>query len=91
MTAKEIKYRMAGTVPMEYVIEIDTFIAKDNRWIGKKGEITYVLFVKNITSDFISLYKQKVENLDEVLALPFPSNTTRSQFTSWNVYQKGVE
>ena len=91
VNTKEIEYKMAGAVPMTYTIKMDTFIAKDNRWIGKKGEIPYVVFAKNITSDSISLYKQKVKNLEEALALPFPSDTTRSQFTSWNVYQKGVE
>jgi len=91
VNTKEIEYKMAGAVPMAYTIKMDTFIAKDNRWIGKKGEIPYVVFAKNITSDSISLYKQKVKNLEEALALPFPSDTTRSQFTSWNVYQKGVE
>lgn len=86
-----IEYRMEGAVPMGYTIEMDTFIAKDNRWIGRKGEISYVIFAKNITNNSIALYKQKVESFEEALTIPFPSDSTRSQFTSWNVYQKNIE
>jgi len=39
VNADEIQYKMEGAVPMGYSIKMDSFIAKDNRWIGKKGEV----------------------------------------------------
>lgn len=84
----EIVYAMKGSMPMEYSLVMDSFIAEDNRWIGNKGNDTYVIFVKNITSDSITLFKQKIDTKDAALNMVFPSDTTRSKFTSWNVYHK---
>jgi len=84
----KIEYKMKGSMSIEYTIKMDKFIVKDNRWIGKDGDQQYVIFVKNITKDSISLFKQKVKNLDEATSMSFPSDTQRSQFTSWNVYKR---
>lgn len=84
----EIMYKMVGARPMEYNIVLDEFNAKDNRWIGKKGDDTYVIFVKDITEESISLFKKKAANKEEALTIEFPSDTARSKFTSWNVYNK---
>lgn len=88
ITDKEIVYAMKGAMPMEYSLIMDSFVSEDNRWIGTKGDETYVVFVKNITAESISLFKQKADSKDAALKMVFPSDTTRSKFTSWNVYNK---
>lgn len=85
---ESIKYVMTGAMPMSYEIVMDTFVSSDNRWIGHKGETPYVIFVKDIEEGSINLFKKKVASIEEGLSTGFPSDTTRSKFTSWNVYQK---
>ena len=81
-----IEYEMKGPLNLNYTLQKDTFIVKDNRWIGKLHEENYVVFVKNITSDSIALFKKKTENKAEALSIPFPSDTATSRFSPWNVY-----
>lgn len=77
---------MKGPLNLNYTLQKDTFIAKDNRWVGKLYEQDYVVFVKNITSDSIAIFKQKTKSIEESMSLPFPSDTATSRFSPWNVY-----
>ena len=83
-----IHYDMNGPMHMQYTIKKDTFIAKDNKWIGKKDNTLYVIFAKNTSKDSISLLKMKVESKSKALEMKFPSDTARSKFSSWNTYIK---
>lgn len=81
-----IQYTMQGPMLMKYTIKKDTFVSKDNKWIGKKDGTSYVIFVKNTSKDSISLLKMKVESKSKALGMKFPSDTARSKFSSWNTY-----
>ena len=81
-----IQYEMKGPLNLNYTLQKDTFISKDNRWVGKLYEQDYVVFVKNITSDSIAIFKQKTKSIEESMSIPFPSDTATSRFSPWNVY-----
>jgi len=83
-----IQYEMLGPMTMKYTLVKDSFYPKDNRWIGKRGETPYAIFVKNISKDAITLLKMKVNNKEDAEIMPFPSDSARSKFSSWNTYQK---
>ena len=83
-----IHYDMLGPMHMQYTIKKDTFIVSDNKWIGRKDNISYVIFAKNTSKDSISLLKMKVENMQKALEMKFPSDSARSKFSSWNTYIK---
>lgn len=85
-----IEYEMQGAMSVKYELELDTFIASDNRWIGTRADDPYVIFVKNITTDSFALFKQKVESREEALGMAMPSDTASGRFTTWNVFQKVV-
>ena len=81
-----IQYEMKGPLNLNYTIQKDTFIAKDNRWIGNLHGNPYVLFVKNVTTDSIAIFKKEIKNKEEGLTMSFPSDTAMSRFSPWNVY-----
>lgn len=81
-----IQYEMKGPLNLNYTLQKDTFIVKDNRWIGSLNDNPYVIFVKNVTSDSIAIFKKEIKNRDEALSMPFPSDTAMSRFSPWNVY-----
>ncbi len=81
-----IQYEMEGSLNLNYTIKKDTFLTKDNRWIGNLHGNPYVIFVKNVTPDSISIFKQEIKNMEEALKMPFPSDTAMSRFSPWNVY-----
>lgn len=81
-----IQYEMKGPLNLNYTLQKDTFLAKDNRWIGKLYEQDYVVFVKNVTSDSIAIFKKKIKSSAEGLSMPFPSDTAMSRFSPWNTY-----
>ncbi len=81
-----IQYEMKGPLNLIYTLQKDTFIVKENRWVGKLYEQDYVVFVKNITSDSIAIFKQKTKSIEESMSIPFPSDTATSRFSPWNVY-----
>jgi len=81
-----IQYEMKGPLNLNYTIQKDTFIAKDNRWIGNLHGNPYVIFVKNVTSDSIAIFKKEIKNKEEALKMSFPSDTAMSRFSPWNVY-----
>lgn len=88
ITEENINYGVKGPMDMSYTIKKDTFIANDNKWIGTSEGDQYVIFTKNITNKEITLLKLKAKNKQEALQMPFPSDSTRSKFSSWNSYQK---
>jgi len=81
-----IQYEMKGPLKLNYTLQKDTFIAKDNRWVGKLYEQDYVVFVKNITSDSIAIFKKKTKSIEESMSMLFPSDNAMSKFSPWNVY-----
>ncbi len=83
-----IQYEMAGPMALNYTLHKDKFIADQNKWIGKKGDTQYVIFVKNVTDTEITLLKKKAKSMDDAIAMKFPSDTARSKFSSWNVYTR---
>lgn len=81
-----IQYEMKGPMQLNYTLIKDTIV--NNRWIGdKKGE-TYVVFVKNKTKDKVTLLKMKSKDIESALTMPFPSDSAKSKFSSWNTYLK---
>ena len=83
-----ISYEMKGPMQLNYTIKKDTFIQKENRWIGDKDGKTYVIFIKNTSKDKITLLKMQSKSIEDALKMPFPTDTTRSKFSSWNTYLK---
>lgn len=81
-----IQYEMKGPLNLNYTLKKDTFIANDNRWLGNLHGNPYVIFVKNVTSDSIAIFKKEVKNKEEALTMLFPSDTAMSRFSPWNVY-----
>ena len=88
ITEDRIEYKMQGAMSVKYELELDTFIAADNRWIGTRADDPYVIFVKDITTDSFALFKQKVESREEALGMTMPSDTASGRFTTWNVFHK---
>ncbi len=83
-----IQYEMAGPMSIKYTMLKDTFIQKDKKWIGKFEDKFYVIFIKNDTKKSISLLKKQVKNREVAIAMNFPSDTARSRFSSWNIFNK---
>lgn len=83
-----IQYEMNGPMQMKYSIKKDTFLVKENKWIGTKSGTPYVIFIKNNTKEAITLLKMKLKTKEEGMTMPFPSDTARSKFSSWNTYKK---
>lgn len=81
-----IQYEMKGPLNLNYTLQKDTFISKNNRWIGNLNGTPYVVFVKNVTSDSIAIFKKEIKNKKEALTMRFPSDTAMSRFSPWNVY-----
>ena len=83
-----IEYIMEGPLPLNYMMEVDTFIAADNRIIAQLKDVHYVIFIKNFNADSLSLFKQQMETIDEALARPFPADTVSGHFSSWYTYYR---
>ena len=83
-----IQYEMKGPMNLNYSIKKDTFLVKGNRWIGKKGTDTYVIFIQPNSKEKITLLKMKSKDIATALKMPFPSDTARSKFSSWNIFNK---
>ncbi|MEN8248965.1 MAG: hypothetical protein ABFS32_08535 [Bacteroidota bacterium] len=81
-----IQYIMEGPLPIKYTMYKDTFITKDNRWIGNLGDDYYTVFVKYYNADSISLFKQQFETREEALTRAYPSDTVSGHFSSWYTY-----
>ncbi len=86
--ADSIQYEMAGLMSIKYTITVDTFIEKDNRWLGMLNDVPYVIFVQPVSKDSINLFKKKVKNLASGLSMEVPGADARSRFTSWNIFVK---
>lgn len=84
-----MRYTLSGPVGnADYVMLRDTFILEDNRFIGHTPEGQhYLIFVKNISSDSITIYKQEIANVDEGLSIAVPDDNTTANH-GWNIYYK---
>ena len=83
-----IEYIMEGPLPLNYMMAVDTFISEDNRIVTTLKDVHYVMFIKNFSSDSLSLFKQQMDSRDEALARPFPADTVSGHFSSWYTYYK---
>ncbi len=86
--ADSIQYEMQGPLPVKYVMQKDSFVVEDNRWVGKLNDVPYVIFIKNASPDSITLFKKQVTDMEEALSMQVPSDTVSSHFASWNVYKR---
>lgn len=84
-----IRYTLSGPVGnANYVMHRDTFLTKDNRFIGHTpDDVYYLIFFKNLSTDSITLYKQTVTTVSEGLDVKVPVATT-TQNHGWNNYAK---
>lgn len=84
-----IRYKLLGPVGnANYVMLRDTFLLKDNRFIGHTpSEQYFLIFVKEHKGDSISLYKKKVESVQKGLAENLPESNDTSNH-GWNIYHK---
>lgn len=82
-----IRYTLVGAVGnADYLMERDTFLIDNNRFIGHTDDAKYYLiFVKNENSDSITLYKQEVESITEGLSTEVPDDDT-TEGHGWNTY-----
>ncbi len=83
-----IQYNMVGPMALKYAIIKDNSNTKKDRWIGNKGATPYVIFIKDLSSKSVTLLKMKTKSIEEAINMKFPSDSARSKFSSWNVYQK---
>lgn len=84
-----IRYTLSGQVGnANYLMERDTFLLKNNRFIGHTNDNTYYLvFVKNVLGDSLTLYKQEVTDVNDGMTIDVPSDTTTLNH-GWNNYYK---
>jgi hypothetical protein len=84
-----IRYRLTGPIGnADYVMLRDTFLPEDNRYVGHTPDYQYyLLFAKGISVESVTIYKQKVESMEEGLTTPVPdANTTANH--GWSTYNK---
>lgn len=84
-----IRYTLSGPVGnANYVMLRDTFVLENNRYIGHTPDDQYyVLFVKDINSDNITLYKQPISSVEEGMTVEVPDAET-TEHHGWSVYTK---
>ena len=81
-----IEYIMEGPLPLNYMMEVDSFVAADNRIITKLKDVHYVIFIKDFNADSLSLFKEQMDDRNAALARPFPADTVTGHFSSWYTY-----
>lgn len=84
-----IRYILNGPVGnANYVMKRDTFLLKNNRYIGHTSNNQhFLIFVKEHKGDSISIYKKKVKSISEGLAESIPATDDTSNH-GWNIYFK---
>tara|TARA_B100000809_G_scaffold262125_1_gene312401 strand:+ start:200 stop:649 length:450 start_codon:yes stop_codon:yes gene_type:complete len=83
------RYVLTGAIGnANYLMQRDTFLLDDNRFIGhtNSGQY-YLMFVKNVSNDSITLYKQEINDLEEGMSINMPNDTT-TQNHGWSTYHK---
>lgn len=86
----EIYYSNKGSGPgnTDYIIEFDSYQETDKRWIGHRDNNQYyLLFFKDIDSESITIYKQKVDNPNDAQNIAIPADDTNENY-GWNIYYK---
>jgi len=85
----EIEYKLTGSIGQaDYKIIRDTFLLENNRFIGHRPDnIYYLIFVKDVSEDSISIYKQLISNFNEGMNVAVPSDTS-TQNHGWSTYFK---
>ncbi len=82
-----IRYTLTGAIGQaNYLIQRDTFLLVNNRFIGHTdANQHYLIFVKDVTTDSIILYKQKVIDVAEGMTIIVPEHTTTANY-GWNTF-----
>jgi len=84
-----IRYTLSGSVGnANYLMIRDYFSLEDNRYIGHTTSNTYyVIFVKNISDNALTIYKQPVTDVAEGLSVEVPMDNNTDNH-GWNTYEK---
>lgn len=87
-----IHYTMKGAAyTVEYRMDIVKY--EKNRYIlkgaedGPKSGRYFVIFLKDVTADAVTLYKKELPTLEEALAFPEP-DAGNTESHGWNVYSR---
>ncbi|MEL7120274.1 MAG: hypothetical protein AAFO07_12560 [Bacteroidota bacterium] len=86
---ESIRYTLDGMISdTDYTILKDVYQAEDKRFIGHtKSEQYYLIFFKEVTDNSITIYKQKVANVEEGMKVAIPAADTKANY-GWNTYEK---
>lgn len=84
-----IRYTLSGPIgSADYVILRDTFLLENNRFVGHtSADLHYLIFVKELGFDSISIYKQEIIDVSTALTIDVPHDTTVVNH-GWNTYSK---
>lgn len=85
-----IRYKLVGPIGnSNYKMIRDSFTKTDNRFIGHnlKNNKYYVVFVKDITSKNLTLYKKEVTDVNKGKLADVPASDN-TQSHGWNIYSK---
>lgn len=83
---EHIRYTLTGLHTADYEIVRDEFIARENRFVGHDAIGNYyVIFVRDVSDDSLTLYKKKSIDIDSALAEPVPP-IDDAQNHGWNAY-----
>lgn len=84
-----IRYTLTGPVGnADYVLIRDTFLLADNRFIGHTPTNQfYLLFVKTVGTDSVTIYKQDVLTIQEGMGIAVPHDSTTA-YHGWQTYHK---
>lgn len=82
-----IRYTIAGTfVNSDYVMLRDTFLLENNRFIGHtESNVYYLIFVKDVSSSSITVYKQEVASVEEGMSIEVPAANTNENY-GWTTF-----
>ncbi|MGI9525509.1 MAG: hypothetical protein ACR2MS_00200 [Weeksellaceae bacterium] len=82
-----IRYKLGGPIGnADYLMQRDTFLIENNRFIGHtNADKYYLMFTKNVSNNAITIYKQEIGDLIEGLSIDMPSDTT-TQNHGWNTF-----
>lgn len=83
-----IRYTLVGSVGnADYLMERDTFILEEQRFIGHTNSNQYyVLFAKDLSADSIMIYKVFVSNFSAAMSFAVPSDTSTQNY-GWNTFK----
>lgn len=89
VTDDSIRYTLAGAIGnADYVMQRDAFVADERRFVGHTDDgLYYVVFVRDVSEEAITLYKAEVVSVGEGLGYEEPPEDTQENH-GWNVYSR---